>query len=121
MVVADLEAGVGTLQRMLPGQADYALVVAQPTAKSIEAARRAIVLAGPKTSILLVANRVRSDADLQLIADGVGADAELFAVPDDPAVAAADEDGSAPFDVAPDAPAVRAVARLADRLAGAVP
>lgn len=118
-VIGDLEAGVGTLLRLRPGQADVVLVVAQPTAKAIEVARRALEIAAGRARAVLVANRVRDDADVDLIRDGTGWNGELVVVPDDLGVARADEEGRAPFDVAPGGPAVRALRQLA-RIAAAV-
>jgi len=119
IVIGDLEAGVGTMVRLQAGQADVALVVAQPTAKSMEVARRAVRLAKDRTSrVIVVANRVREDADVDAIRDAVGDDVELVVVPDEPAIAEADRDGRAAIDVDADAPGVRALIELADRLAG---
>ena len=113
-VIGDLEAGVGTLLRLQPGQADLVIVVAQPTAKAIEVARRAVEIASTRARVLVIANRVRDDADVRLIRDGVGPfDGELVVVPDDASVARADEEGAAPVDAAPDGPAVRALEQLA--------
>ncbi len=58
IVIGDLEAGVGTLLRLQPGQADLVIVVAQPTAKAIEVARRAVEIASSRARVLLIANRV---------------------------------------------------------------
>jgi CO dehydrogenase nickel-insertion accessory protein CooC1 len=117
MVVADLEAGVGTLLRLQAGQADLVLVVAQPTAKAIEVARRAVEIASSRAAVILVANRVRDDSDVELIRDGTGwGDGELVVVPDDPAVARADEEGAAPIDADPGSPAVLALAQLVRRI-----
>ena len=120
-VVGDLEAGVGTLLRLHPGQADVVLVVAQPTAKAIEVARRGLEIASSRAArVILVANRVDGDADVATIRDGAGwPDGELVAVPDDPEVARADEDGVAPVDAAPESPAVLALSELAQRLRAA--
>lgn len=119
IVVGDLEAGVGTLLRLQQGQADVVVVVVQPTAKSIDVARRAIELATDRAPrVVVVANRVRDDADLAAIGAGLGDPQELVVVPDDPAIAEADRDGRAAIDVDPDAPGVRALVDLADRLAG---
>jgi len=115
-VVADLEAGVGTVLRLQPGLADVVLVVAQPTAKAIEVARRAIQIATSRGRVMLIANRVTADADVALIRNGTEWAEELVVVPDDPAVGRADEDGVAPIDAAPDAPAVQALQELARRL-----
>jgi Flp pilus assembly CpaE family ATPase len=43
-------------------------------------------------------------------------DLDILAVPDDPLITQADREGRSPVDLAPDAPAVRAVAELARRL-----
>lgn len=123
IVIGDLEAGVGTVLRLETGQADVVVVVAAPTAKSLDVARRAIDLAEDRGArVVVVANRVRDESDLAAIEAAVGSDLELVVIPEDPAIAAADRDGLAPIDVAPRSPGVRAVVELADRLAGsAVP
>ena len=116
VVVADLEAGTGTLLRLPPGQADVVLVVAQPTAKAIEVATRAARIAANRGArVVVVANRVHGDDDLAALHSRF-ADHELVAVPDDPAVLRADRDGEAPLDAAPDSPAMLALVDLADRL-----
>lgn len=118
IVVGDLEAGLGTLVRLQEGQADVVVVVAQPTAKSIEVARRAVELAADRAPrVVIVANRVRDGADLAAIVAAVGEDRELVVVPEEPAIAQADRDGRAAIDVDADAPGVRALIDLADRLA----
>ena len=114
-VVFDMEAGVGTLLRMHPGHADAVLVVAEPTVKSIEIARRMAEIGAERGRVVVVANKVRDAADLDAVRSGVG-DYELVAVPEDGAIARADEEGVAPIDSAPDAPAVRALGALAERL-----
>ncbi len=114
IVVCDLEAGLGTLLRVQAGQLDVALVVAQPTAKSIEVARRAVRIASTRSRVMLIANRVRSKADVELIREGVAWEGgDIVIVPDDPEVARADEEGLAPIDAAPNGPGVRAVEALA--------
>ena len=119
IVVGDLEAGIGTVLRLPQGEADYVLVVAQPTAKSLEIARRAVVIAAERGArTILVANRVRDDDDLELIRSTVGDELEYVVVPDDPAIAEADRDGRAAIDVDEDSPGVRALIDLADRIAG---
>ncbi len=117
IVVCDLEAGVGTLLRMDPGDADVVLVVTQPTAKSIDVARRAAEIAeGAAARVLVVANRVRDDDDLLAIRTAL-AEKELIVVPDDPVIAAADREGRAPIDVGPDAPGVQVIVGLGEQLA----
>ena len=117
-VVFDMEAGIGTLLRMNAGDADVVLVVAEPTAKSIEIARRMAEIGAGRGRVIVVANKVRDDDDVQAIRGGVG-EYELVAVPEDPAVAGADEAGVAPIDAAPDAPGVRALVTLAETIAAA--
>jgi CO dehydrogenase maturation factor len=122
IIIGDLEAGIGTVLRLQEGQADVVLVVAQPTAKSLDIARRAVEMAAERTArTIVVANRVRDDEDLAVIREAVG-DCELIVVPDDEAIARADREGRAAIDVDPDSPGVRAIIELADRLAAmAVP
>lgn len=116
VVVCDMEAGVGTLLRLLPGQADLALVVAQPTAKAVDVAGRAVRIAATRARVLVVANRVRDESDLELIRAGIGEGQEVVVVPDDEAIARADEEGVAPIDAAPDSAGVSALIALAARL-----
>ena len=115
IVVSDLEAGVGTVLRMKPGIADFILVIAEPTARSIEAARRASSIAKERSHVIVVANRVRSDEDLEAIRT-VLSEHEMVVVPDDPDIAEADREGVAPIDAAGDSPGVAAIQALAERL-----
>jgi CO dehydrogenase nickel-insertion accessory protein CooC1 len=120
-VIGDLEAGTGTLLRLLPGQVDAVLVVAQPAAKAMEVTRRAARIAENRGArVYVVANRVRDDDELAAVRTAAG-EHELVVVPEDPAVLAADRDGLAPLDVAPDSPAARALIALAELLAGPRP
>lgn len=113
-VVADLEAGIGTLMRLGDGAVD---VVVEPVPKSIEVGTRAaLVTAATGARLVVVANRVRDDADRATIAAAFG-DHEVVVVPDDDAIVDADRRGVAPLDLAPDAPAMRALGGLADLLA----
>ncbi len=116
-MVADFEAGLGTLSRMEAGQVDVFLIITEPTAKSVQVARRALDMVAERKlgRAIIVANRVATDDDRQLIARSF-ADGAHTVVPDDPAIRAADAQGTAAFDAAPHAPAVRAIGRLADSL-----
>ena len=119
IIIGDLEAGIGTVMRLQEGQADVVLIVAQPTAKSLNVASRAVDLASDRGArMIVVANRVRDDEDLALIRAAVGDDVEMVVVPDEPAIALADREGRAAIDVDEDAPGVRVLIELADRLAG---
>lgn len=119
MVIADLEAGLGTLSRAEAGLVDLLLVLVEPGARALEVGRRAIELARARGlgRILVLANRVRHPADLALVAGALPGE-EIVPVPDDLAILDADRSGRAPLDTAPDAPAVRALAELAQRLVG---
>ncbi len=123
IIIGDLEAGIGTVLRLQEGQADVVVIVAQPTAKSLNVARRAVEMAADKiATTIVVANRVRDESDLEVIREAVGDEREMVIVPDDAAIARADREGRAAIDVDPDAPGVRAIVALADRLAAmAVP
>ena len=118
-MVGDLEAGTGTLLRLLPGQADFVLVVVQATEKALEVGRRAARIAeGRDARVIVVANRVRDEEELAVLRAGLG-EHEIAVVPDDPAVLRADRDGVAPLDATPGSPAVLALVGLAERLAAA--
>lgn len=108
-----MEAGAGTLLRVGRGQLDVVLVVAEPTVKSIEAARRMAEIAADRARVVVVANRVRDDADVERIRRVLGR-YELALVPEEPAIERADREGRAPLDVDAEAPGVVAVGRLAD-------
>ncbi len=116
-VIADLEAGIGTITRLGPGNTDVVLVVANPTAKALEVARRGIEIAGDIGEVIVLANRVRDDADLEAIKAALG-DREMIVIPEDPVIAAADREGTAPIDLDSDSPGVAAIVKLAERLAG---
>jgi len=117
-VICDLEAGLGTIVRLEPGNADVVLVVANPSAKALEVARRAVEIAADKTEVIVLANRVRDDSDLEAIR-AVIPDHEVMVIPEDATIASADRDGVAPIDLDPYSPGVTALVALADRLAGA--
>jgi CO dehydrogenase maturation factor len=116
-VVADLEAGIGTLTRLSDQRVDAVLVVVEPTPKSIEVGIRAAGLAKEKAlgRVIVVASRIRDENDLATIRKAFP-DHEVASIPDDPAIVRADRDGVAPLDTAPDAPAVRALVELAEGL-----
>lgn len=120
VVVADFEAGVGTLTRLSDQRVDTVLVVVEPTPKSVEVGMRAADLARERsaTRVIVVANRLRDEADLEVVRSAFPG-CEVVAVPDDPRIVEADRKGVAPIDLAPEAPAVRALVGLADSLAAA--
>lgn len=117
IVIADFEAGVGTLTRMAEAAVDAILVVVEPTPKSIEVAQRAIALAAERGigPVIVLANRVCGAEDLERLRSALGA-RQFAIVPDDPAILDADRDGAAPLDVSPTSPAVSAIASVARSL-----
>lgn len=121
IVVADLEAGVGTLNRLPANTVDALVIVAEPTVKSIAVARSILGLAAdkhPHTDVVVVANRLRDDRDATAVAGELGP--AFVTIPEDPSVGSADRVGSAPIDQDPRSPAIVAIALLADRLEGDV-
>lgn len=118
-VIADLEAGLNDLIWAEPGADDMVLVVTEGSVKSVHVARGAVEVARllGVGRIVAVANRARDAAEAGALASDLGVD-ECVAVPEDPAVEAADRDGVAPTDRDPSSPAMVAVDRLADLLVG---
>ena len=119
LVVADLEAGLNDLLWARPRPDDIVVVVAEPSAKSVEVARRACRMAESMgvTRIVGVANRSGGSDDVNRLAEALGVD--VLAVAEDPAVEKADQEGVALYDVDPTSPAMVAVGALAEHLVGA--
>ncbi len=117
VVVADFEAGVGTLTRLQDQRVDTVLVVVEATPKSLEVGGRAVGLARERgvSRVIVVANRLRNDDDLATVRASFP-DCEIVPVPDDPRIVEADRKGVAPIDLDPDTPAVRALIGLAESL-----
>ena len=122
VVVADFEAGLGTVMRLDGRPVDVVVVVVEPTAKSLEVGRRAadLVIETSLGRLALVANRVRDEDDVVRIA-AVFPDLEPVLVPEDQAIVDAERRGLAPLDAAPDSAAVRALVGLAEGLSVVVP
>ncbi|MYG97977.1 MAG: hypothetical protein F4144_00755 [Acidimicrobiaceae bacterium] len=116
-VVADLEAGIGTLTRLASASVDATVVVVEPTLRSIDVARRAVAVADEQRQglVVVVANKVGDDEDRARI-DEAFAGRTLVVVPDDPAVDTADRLGVSPVDHEPGAPAVAALESLVEAL-----
>ena len=116
-VVADFEAGLGTVLRLDGRPVDVVVVVVEPTAKSLEVGRRAAdaVREGGLGRVVVTANRVR-DADDEARVRAAFPDMDPVLVPDDPAIVAAERRGEAPLDAAAESPGVRALVDLAEKL-----
>lgn len=117
VVVADFEAGLGTIIRMGDDPVDVVVIVAEPTVKSLEVARRAADLVHERNlgRVVVVANRVRDEDDLARLRSALPG-LEVMVVPDEPAIISAERRGEAPLDSAPEAAGVRALVELSERL-----
>ena len=120
-VVADLEAGIGTLTRLPSSSVDATVVVVEPTLRSIDVARRALAVADEhdQGQVVVVANKVAGDDDRARI-DEVFGDRVVVVVPEDATIDIADRLGVSPVDHEPSAPAVTALESLVDALGLAV-
>ncbi len=115
-MIADLEAGIGTMSRLEDSQIDFTLIVVEPTPRSLDVGRRAVEIAREKHQgrVVVVVNKVeRVDDDVALVRMTLG-DVEMVVVPSDAAVFDADRAGIALMDHAPSSPAVLAISTLAD-------
>jgi len=119
IIVADLEAGIGTLTRLPEGSVDTTLVIVEPTPRSIDVGQRAVLVAAERQQghITIVANKVADDDDEACVRSAFS-DHDVVVVPIDPVVNTADRKGASPIDVDPNAPAVNAIASLVSLLGG---
>ena len=118
--ILDTEASPEHLSRGTARYADALVAVVEPYFKSLETGRRMAVLARDLglDRVSLVANKIRDEADLAAVREFADLHGLEIAgvVPFDPAMAAAERDGVAPLDHAPDSPFVAAIDELAQRL-----
>ncbi len=116
-VVADFEAGLGTVMRLVGRPLDIVVVVVEPTAKSLEVGQRAadLVRESGLGRLIIAANRVRDEDDTARVAAAFPRQVP-FLIPDDPAILEAERHGQAPLDAAPQGPGVRALVMLAEAL-----
>lgn len=120
-VIVDMEAGLEHLSRGTGRHVSRLVAVLEPYYRAMETARNLAALAGELgiRDVVVVANKVRDDADRQAIAAFCGAHGMRLVgeVPFDGALAEVERTGRAPIDAAPDSPAVQAIAAVARRLA----
>lgn len=116
VVLMDMEAGLGTVARTKPEYLDVLVVVAEPSAKGIDVARRAANMGATRARTVVIANRIKEPADLEAVRAAFP-DEDLIVVPEDPVIARADREGVAPIDLDPDSPGVKAILELAEGLA----
>jgi CO dehydrogenase nickel-insertion accessory protein CooC1 len=117
VVLVDLGGGVMTVARGDESQIDALVVVVEPYPRSTEVARRLLEMAAAKniTRWFVVANKVESDQDLEMISDLLGAEPDIV-IPKDGAVSAADRVGASPIDHEPSSPAIGTLRQLASSL-----
>ncbi len=117
LVIADLEAGVTDLCWTDPKPTDTVVIVVTPDRSSIEIARRAIRVTRDLEvgRIIVAANRIRHPGEAAHLAELLEAP-ELVEIPEDPAIAAAEQRELSPLDLTPESPAMAAVHALALRL-----
>jgi CO dehydrogenase maturation factor len=120
--ILDTEASPEHLSRGTARYADVMLCVVEPYYKSLETGRRMAALARDLglARVAIVANKVRGEDDAAIVrrfAAQHGLEV-AGAIPFDDCLPAAERALAAPLDYAPDAPAVRAIARLATEVLG---
>jgi CO dehydrogenase maturation factor len=117
--ILDTEASPEHLSRGTARYADAMVAVVEPWFKSLETGRRMAVLARDLglARVALVANKVRDEKELEAVrAFAAQNDLDVAGViPYDERLPEAERARQAPLDFAPDAPAVAAIAELAQR------
>ena len=118
--ILDTEASPEHLSRGTARYADGLVAVVEPYFKSLETGRRMAALARDLglERVSLIANKIRDDADLAAVREFADLHGLELAgvVPFDPVMAAAEREGVAPLDYAPDSAFVAAIDELAHRL-----
>jgi CO dehydrogenase maturation factor len=119
-VVADMEAGTEHLGRGTAKHMDGMLVVVEPSAKSLETARRIQNLTKQLgvERILLVGNKIMNEKDEAAVRDFADQNniSILGMIPYDSAIRESDLSGKAPILATPSAPAVKEMKAICDRL-----
>ena len=115
IIVADFEAGIGTMIRLPDHAVDIVIVIVEPTAKSIEVGSRAAGLARERgvNRVFVVANRLTGEDDAARVLSELRVE-RVLQVPEDPAVGDADRAGNGVLESAADSAAVAALGLLAD-------
>ena len=120
--ILDTEASPEHLSRGTARYADAMLAVVEPYFKSLETGRRMAVLAKDLglERVALVANKVRDEHELRAVKEFAEQHGLELAgvIPFDERLPQAERERQAPLDFAPDAPAVAAIAELAEGLVG---
>jgi CO dehydrogenase maturation factor len=119
-IIGDLAAGPRHVVFELAPYANTFVLMVEPSLKSALTARRltALIRSRPGPAVMPVASKVRGPQDRDLVESMLGAPVAA-AIPVDPAIRLAERTGLAPFDYAPDSPAMREIESLADALESA--
>ena len=120
--ILDTEASPEHLSRGTAKYADLMLIVVEPYFKSLETGRRMAALGNDLglERVALIANKIRDERDLDAVREFAGQHEIEIAgvVPYDESLPGAERARAAPLDFAPDAPAVAAIATIAEGLVG---
>lgn len=119
-LIVDMEAGLEHLSRGTGRHVSRFIAVLEPYYRSMETVRRITDLARELhiADVQVVTNKIRTDEDRAVIRDYCAAHGltVIGEIPFDPALLDAERAARPPMDFAPDAPAVRAIRALANRL-----
>jgi CO dehydrogenase maturation factor len=120
--ILDTEASPEHLSRGTARYADAMLTVVEPYFKSLETGRRMAVLGMDLglERVALVANKIRDERELDAVREFASQhDLEIAGVvPFDDSLGAAEREGRAPLDHAPDSPAMKAIGELGKWVVG---
>src|SRR5918911_3379582 len=118
--ILDTEASPEHLSRGTAKYADTMLLVVEPYFKSLETGRRMAALANDLglERVALVADKIRDERELEAVREfATQHDIEIAGVvPFDDSMPGAERARAAPLDYAPEAPAVTAIAQIAQGL-----
>lgn len=117
VLIADLEPGLADLVWVNPDARDTVVVVTDPSLKSVEVTLRAVRVVRELgvQRLVVVANRVESNADAALVRESLP-DVTIVEVPEDAALAEAGASGACALDIDPSSLAVRVLSSLATQL-----
>ena len=119
-IIVDMEAGLEHLSRGTGRHLSRFVAVLEPYFRSMETARRVVLLARELgiEDVVVVSNKVRDDADRRAIAEFCAAhDLRTIAeIPYDASLIESERRGAAPIDEKPPGAAVTAIKGLADAL-----
>ena len=116
-LIGDTPAGPRQIAADFSPYADTYVVIVEPTWQSVLTARRAAKLARMRDArVLVVANKVRDDADREVIEERLGEPAAAT-IPFDPEIKEADRLGVPLIEHAPDSPGARAIEGIIELIA----